>query len=1165
MSEGFIIPPTTQLAQRRASDPGASAWVSANAGSGKTTVLANRVIRLLLEKVEPEKILSITFTKAAAANMAARVFGVLSGWVTLDDAALCAELEKLEGRRPDDARLALARQLFARAIETPGGLKIQTIHAFCERLLHLFPFEANVAARFEVLDEATGAELLSAARRAVLARASAGTDPVLGDALSVLNEAVGEDAFADLVAVAIRARSRLGRRAEGRPAVARLMADLARQLGVPEGARADDLWADVLAGGLPVADWPGVIDALRRDGKARDNGFADSLAAALAAGDPEQRRSFYSEVFLTRDAKPRADTTFVTKDVRTRNPALADRLSEEKARLGRLMDAIRAAAAVERTQALFLLADAVARLYEDAKSRRGALDFDDLIARTSDLLSRKSEAAWVLYKLDQGIDHILVDEAQDTSEPQWAILRAIAEDFVAGHGRSSRVRTLFAVGDPKQSIYSFQGAAPEAFEAARRHFKAKVEALARPYGETAPGEPERWRFENVELTLSFRSAPAVLSAVDTVFAPAGHHRSLSFGDPVAPAHQSAREKAAGLVEIWDLETPEPEREVEAWDKPLDQAGETAPPVRLAERIAATLARWQREGDETGRRVPPGDVLILVRNRNTFFEAVIRALKTAGVPVAGADRLALTQHIAVLDLIALGRASLLPEDDLTLAAVLKSPFVGLGDDELQRAAAGRTGSLASALARLAEREPAWAPVQEKLVRWRSRAAACGPFAFYAGILGAEGGRRAVLGRLGTEAGDAVDEFLRLALDFEQRQGPSLPLFLAALADADLVIKRDMDTNAGEVRVMTVHGAKGLEAPVVILADTCTAPNGRHDDPVLLIEGPGGPLPVWSGAKAADPGVVAAARQAGQDKALQEYHRLLYVAMTRAKDRLVIAGYEGKKGRAPGCWYDMVSGALKERMTEETVDGRTVWRLQTGSPAPAPGPDTPVPPPELPLPGWLRRPAGVEPAAPPPLRPSSAVVAADAALPAPVALALGDPDARARARLLGRCIHTLLEILPGQPPGRRHAAGEALLAARVPGLSGAERQQALAAVDAILDSPGLAPLFGPGSRAEVPIAGDLPLGANGAMVPVTGQIDRLAVTPEATWLADFKTGQPPSGEVSDDHAAQLALYAALLGRLYPGRPVRAVLVFSQGPVVREVPEERLAAALAQIKAA
>ncbi len=459
--------------------------------------------------------------------------------------------------------------------------------------------------------------------------------------------------------------------------------------------------------------------------------------------------------------------------------------------------------------------------------RLGALDFQDLIDKTLALLQR-GDAAWVLYKLDRGIDHVLIDEAQDTNPEQWEIMRRITEDFTAGHGAGGgRVRTLFAVGDPKQSIYGFQGAAPQEFETTRRSWSKKVRGA-------------ELAFEDVSLILSFRSAPAVLSAVDATFAVAAHFKGLSFDDTVTgTVHQSARPQAPGVVELWETQAPVDEEEPDAWVLPLDRPEEHAPPVAVARRVAQAVKCWTTKGDGTGRIWRPGDVLVLVRKRGAAFEAVIRALKEAGVPVAGADRLNIGEHIAVLDLVAAGRCALLPDDDLTLAAALKSPLVGLTDDDLLRIAARRADdcSLAAALTEHAARGDTAAGLAcEALRTWKGLADAHGPFGFYATLLGPRGGRSRLVGRLGSEAGDAIDAFLCFAHQSELTETPSLTLFLNRFESAAHTIKRDLDSMNDEVRVMTVHGAKGLEAPVVVLIDGCDV-LGR-DPPLLPVPVPGG---------------------------------------------------------------------------------------------------------------------------------------------------------------------------------------------------------------------------------------------------------------------------------------------------------------------------------------
>ncbi|GGH06106.1 double-strand break repair helicase AddA [Alsobacter metallidurans] len=1153
MSEILRVPDTTRTAQLEASDPRASAWVSANAGSGKTYVLSQRIIRLLLEDVKPGKILALTFTKAAAANMANRVFSILAQWVTLDDATLSAEIERLDGKAPPASRLALARRLFARAVETPGGLKIQTIHAFCERVLHLFPFEANVAARFEVLDDASAADLMAQARAHVLTHALGESDADLSRALSLVNEVAGEDGFVSLMGHALALGPLLARYGRGPAGIAKLAEQIGEALGLAPGETLESVESRILAEGFGPAEWPMLCERFLADGKATEAKHAQALARAAEAHGLERLEAYLS-VFLTNEHKPRADTSFITKGFCAANPNLADRLKAERSRVHDLLDRRKAVEATERTKALLTLADGVIGHYARQKSLRGALDFNDLIGKTLALFER-SDAAWVLYKLDQGIDHVLVDEAQDTSDPQWRILRALTDDFIAGAQASDRIRTLFAVGDPKQSIFSFQGASPEAFERSRRHFASRILALESE-------DPERWAWRERPLTLSFRSAPDLLRSVDAVFAHAAHYEGLNRGDPVATVHESARAEAPGLVEIWDVETPVVTADPDAWSKPLDEADEKAPSVRLARRIAGLIRRWRTVGDESGRRIPAGDILILVRSRNAFFEAMIRALKDADVPVAGADRLALTSHIGVMDLLALGRACLTPRDDLTLASVLKSPLIGLSEDDLYALAADRPGSLSRALAEA--EEPVFVAAQTRMARWNALAASSGPFGFYASVLGPDGGRKAMLSRLGPEAGDAVDEFLRLALEHEQRATPSLALFLHAMESADITVKRDMEGGRDEVRVMTVHGAKGLEAPIVFMADTCSEPHGRHDSPIFGVpyaDGPDGALlPVWSPKSACDTAVIRRAREALREAARDEYHRLLYVAMTRARDRLYVCGFEGARKRGDACWYEMIRTTLAPFMEEHPAgEGDAVVLRRQSRPWPVVAASTGMPAPVAAVaPPWLSAKAPAEASRRPPLRPSSAIDAADGE---PARVGAGrDRD----GRTVGRLVHALLEALPGCPAALRPSAAQRLVDSRGAGLPAERRAGLVAEVLAILDSPALAPLFGPHSRAEAPVAGTLRLG--GASHPVSGQIDRLAVLPDGVLVADYKTGAPAPGEsVPEPYLAQLAVYRALLAQIYPDRPVRCLLVWTSGPKVVEIPSPELDAALARIKPA
>ncbi|GGC45408.1 double-strand break repair helicase AddA [Chelatococcus reniformis] len=1138
--------------QRIASDPALSAFVSANAGSGKTKVLVDRVLRLLLAGTPPGKILCLTYTKAAAAHMAVKVFDRLASWVTQTDAELAHELGLLEGRRPSPARLIAARRLFAQAVETPGGLKIETIHAFCERLLHLVPFEANVPARFEVLDEAAQEELVADATRAVLSEAAAG-----GSAATALYR-VSLEAAGDLFTTAIRAalaqRAFLRDIAASAGGVAAAMEALAQALGLLPGDALATIERTMLEGGLPPAEWAAVAGELAGGGR-NDQQRAADLRAADAATEPAERLERYLAVFFTEEGKPRADT-LVTKKVAQ---GLAIRMRDERDRLAGLVDRRRAARTVERTAALMTLAEAILSRVEALKHARGALDFDDLIDKTRTLLERSEAASWVLHKLDAGIDHVLVDEAQDTNPAQWDILRALTAEFTVGAGARQEDRTVFAVGDPKQSIYGFQGADPRAFAESGRYFARAAAAAGH-------------RFEPLELNVSFRSAPAVLAAVDLVFGVSSHFAGLAFGEDATvragTVHATSRLGHYGRVEIWTPTAAEEDPEPDAWAAPVDTPEPTSAAVVLAERIARNVRVLVREGDETGRRVPAGEVLILVRKRGALFEAVIRALKGAGLPVAGADRLRLGEHIAVLDLVAAGRAALLADDDLTLATVLKSPLGGLDDDDLVAIAARRPGrvSLRAALSEAAAGNATAAAALGVVERLEAMSGRLGPFGFYAALLGPLGGRRALVARLGPEAHDAIDEFLGLALAHEQRETPSLALFLARFGDAAHDVKRDMDASRGEIRVMTVHGAKGLEAQTVILADAC-----RYDErlpPLLTVDVGGGGLvprqvPVWLPAAAERPTALEDACNAARSREREEHNRLLYVAMTRAKERLVIAPHLAKAPKVPPreCWYGMIDAALGGAAdggggveVRELADPRTGEALRVvASGAHAAPVELSVPATAARLaPTWLTAPAPRQTSTAPALLPS----AAGGRRPARTGPSADDREARREGLLL----HALLERLPAQPAAARPAAAERYLASQAADWPAARRQALATETLAIIAAPRLKALFGPAGRSEVEVAGEITLPDGGAF-SVSGRIDRLALTDEAILIADFKSGQAP-GVLADSHVTQLALYGALVRRALPGRRVRPLLVYRTGLAIVELTAEQQHEALQRL---
>jgi ATP-dependent helicase/nuclease subunit A len=1152
------IPEAVRATQARASDPASSAFVSANAGSGKTHVLVQRVIRLLLDGVPPEKILCVTFTKAAAANMAERVFSMLGHWVTLDDAALNAAIIEAGIVRPTPKLRLTARKLFACALETPGGLKVQTIHALCTRLLQQFPFEANVPARFAVLDDRDQNEMMERANLKVLLDASRDPDSTTGRALNVAMANAADVTFKDMVREACLSRDHFMAWTDAAGSADTATAQMSAVLGVDPSDSIEEVERAIVDGPhLPRSRWEDVASVLDTGSKSDQNQAAQLREALAFIGSAQVDE--YLGVFLTDDRTPRK--TVVTKKFADNNRAIANLFEQEGQRLGPLIERRRAVTVRDRTQALLHIATAAAANYRREKQERGLLDYDDLIDKTLEMLDRVS-SGWVHYKLDRGVDHVLIDEAQDTSPRQWDIVAHIISEFTSGAGaRDGVVRTIFAVGDEKQSIFSFQGAAPHELADRRQHFESRFKAAG-------------LKFDPISFTYSFRSGQSVLHAVESAFGVDEVFRSITSDRDGVPPHMALDDAGPSLIELWELAEADDKEDIEGWRAPFDGVALTSPEVKLARRIQAEVRRLVESGTMTGsegarRPLRYGDMLVLVRRRGNAFDAVIQALKHANIPVAGADRLKLTEHIAIIDLMNLADALLLPQDDLALAVALKSPLFGLGEDDLFKLAWQRQGSLREAL-RHAAADGKFKDIAERLAECERRFVNETPFAFYAWLLGGDGGRQRILRRLGHEANDALDEFLELALGYERKAPASLQGFLAWLRTADLEVKRDMEISRDEVRVMTVHGAKGLEAPVVFLVDTTSSPSDTQRLRLIHLPrgnaAPNAPgVVVWAGRKADDPLAVAAARIAMLGETEDEYRRLLYVAMTRAADRLIIGGCMpgNMKTVRKLSWYDLIvrglgNSNLELQEFDTPRDGVVKRYARPEDAADATGTaSTPATSTPSELPSWLRTPAPPEAAADVLLRPS------DPAEDEAHRVRTGEAQqARSRALQRGTLVHRLLQSLPDVAAERRHAAALTYLARNAGGWSDDERGALADQLMALIADPRFEAVFAAGSRAEVSIVGRLDRPGRPL---ISGQIDRLVVTPSEVLIVDYKTNHAPPGRAAEAPAGyvrQLALYRAVLQKLYPQRPVRAALLWTETPELMEISAPALDAQLASI---
>ena len=1033
--------------QRQASNPLSSVWVSASAGSGKTKVLSDRVLNLLLLNGKPEKLLCLTFTKAAAAEMANRVTGILKNWAVCSDEELASHIENLTGETPEEETLVRARRLFAEVLETPGGMKIMTIHSFCQSVLMRFPLEAGVPPNFDIIDDVKAQALLFDALEEVLSLENLQPDIRLLAGYQTL------DQLTTLLKSLLSHRSKL-LELTARNSLEYLIHELKRNFNI-ENYQSEK---QIIQSSFNPDEW-------------------DSI-----------KNKYLSKNGMPDGRKKVTDT------------ALKACETEQKIRNFRL---------VRLTAALLNLAYEILKVYQNKKRAAGLLDYNDLIDDTKKLLEKSHAAAWVLFKLDGGIDHILVDEAQDTNPDQWAIIRLLAEEFFSGEDHHDTIRTIFAVGDKKQSIYSFQGAEPSEFERMRLLFDEKVRA----------SENE---FETIPFNLSFRSTRPVLELVNRVLSHPQARKGILLPNEQA-THVAYRDQDAGLVEVWPLEESIKADQPQPWKPPIERVQNQSALSRLAEKIALRIQEMIENGElleSAGRPVCPGDFLILVQRRQQLVTEIVRQLKEKGIPVAGIDRLDLGTHIAVQDMMAAAKFALLPEDDLNLACLLKSPLIKMTEDDLFQAAYGREKQT------LWQRVQALFPKQADILKsFLNQADKVPPYEFFAYILGPAGGRRHFVSRLGMEANEALDEFLNLALSFEQNEVPSLQHFVDWMdARQKIEIKRDMESSQNAVRVMTVHGSKGLQGNIVFIPQTNALKRNRP--PFIWVNG----IPLWVPNQEMRSQETQALQTLSDEEEDDESRRLLYVALTRARDRLYICGYKNAKNFKTCCWYDLIRESLATYPEDEGGVIR-IHSSQVRSVSVADEQKSDIAPSSLPK--WVRQMAPDEPVPPRPLSPSKpegVVYERDSVV----------TSGQAAAMRRGVFIHQLLQYLPDVPVDKWETVIKRLKPADV---------DVPENLESLLKTEAYQFIFGANSLSEVPVVG---VWKNKG---VSGQIDRLIVGEKEVWIVDFKTNRhvpTTQASVPDVYKEQLSAYKGLIKDIFPDKVIKTYLLWTENLTLMEITE-------------
>ncbi len=1143
--------------QALAVDPEHSVWLSASAGTGKTQVLSARVLRLLLQPdVRPSQILCLTFTKAGAAEMAERVNDVLARWVRLPSTRLAAELQAI-GADFKPVAIDRARSLFASVLDCPGGgLRIDTIHAFAQWLLSAFPEEAGLSAGTRAMEDRDRDLLSHEVLASMLLKARQSDDRATLDAIAALSLDIGPDGVQKwLMRCAAMPDLWFGPGAWAPPLDGRVK----QLLGLASDASEADLVAMCGDDAFP-------LDALRlchsafHQWNVKTGQAGRVVIARWLSADPEERLSALEDLFKVLFTKN--DTVKDAASLAKFEPDYESAATEVLEHCLALRDLRILLDLSSRMTPALELGRHFAIAWDEAKRREGLIDFDDQIRAAAALLGQRDLSDWIRYKLDREFDHVLIDEAQDTNAAQWDIIFGLIDEYFSGEGaRGQKIRTVFTVGDYKQAIFRFQGTSPENFEQARKRVRDAMEQAAHN-AEQLRASHRHARLRELGLGRSFRTGQPVLDFVNAVLEKMGHAR---FGLK-QPSERHEGDERPGLVVLWpalggkseseDGEIAETFPEVDA---EADDAWLSAPERQMADKIAEQVKAWLDVGfplaKGRNRNAGPGDIMVLVRKRGALAGLIVARLYAAGVPVAGVDRLRLGAPLAVKDLLAALRFAVQPFDDLSLASLLVSPLIGWSQQQLlDHGWRPEKVPLWSHLR--ASRDPEVVQAREMLGDLLARADFEPPQALLHWMLiGPWQGRRKLTARLGREANDPIDELLNAALAFSSSHTPSLQGFIQWFDANRSDLKREAVASDTLVRVMTVHGSKGLQAPIVILADATGNPENGKDSGLVLEEDANPAIahrhkvPILPVPKAQRAGRLSEAFDRAAAEEMEEHWRLLYVAMTRAEEALFIGGALGRREKEPAeqSWYRNLMPLFGDEMVDDAIWG---WRKQWGRApvATATGLSQAMPEAALPfIPPWAHEPVSAEPRPPRPLAPSA--LGNDEAADPP----LGGAEMQLAARR-GTLIHAMLERLPAIEPSGRRAATIAWLERRGGGFSAAERAEMADAVLAVIEDSRWAEIFAPDALAEVPLAGVV----EGQVV--AGTIDRLLVTPEGILVVDFKSARRPPArleEVPVSTLRQMAAYLAALEAIYPGRKVEAALLYTHTPLLIALPEDYLIA--------
>lgn len=1084
-----------------------SRWIQAHAGSGKTYQIVQHIVRLLIEGEQPGSILCVTYTNAAAGEMRDRLERRLRELWRMGDVELRAALLDMLEQEPDEQHLMRARRLMLDLLDSVSGVQFFTLHGFCQHLLSQFPLEADIPASFALLDDMGAKALLNKACQLLLDDAIG--DDALRGAFACMQGVARDGAVEKLLVEAMKFRRHWLRLFAAYPDAIELDAYIHRYFDTlpldSVTSKRDNHYNDAWFARAHEA-----IKGLLQ-GSASNQTTARKLLQAMQSAGEERWQALLS-VFCTNEGEPRS--RLYTAEYAKHFPEQAEWLTNEQCHILDILELRANSEAASLSLSLTVLVKRLLLHYESSKAEQRFLDFDDLLFKVRALLKDDGLRPWVLHKLDHRLKHILLDEAQDTSPEQWEIFDILREELWSSF--DGDLRSLLVVGDVKQSIYSFQGAVPKCFidqqDVTAHHF-SHIGA----------------RFEPLALTRSRRTAPLILQLVDTLLA-MPHMQKACVSSRAITSHatvhtgQPSRITCLPAIKQVAKKSPSPFEPCNEYVQ-LDTSK-----VQWANALATTIGKWLDDGRmlaSRGRPIVPSDILILLQTR-TIAADIIRALEQRKIPVSGLDRLVLSSHLAVRDHLAFLEWALHPYDDYHLSIALRSPLGGLSEQELYLVAHDRqTSTLWESLrARLPHH-----PVITLFMEWGEWATSlaaddCLQRMHADGYI-----RHAYAKRFGEEVHEILDALLGEASRFVANGGSSMRGFVSWLSQDASSLKREQESGAGKVRIMTVHSAKGLESPIVILADSFRRPSLSKDN-IVFTDHEDLPLPVLRKGEAKHSRHVTRIFDACLSAKYEEYYRLLYVGITRAEDELYVGGIDtGSKGENPS-WFDMVYGALQSMgaivgdegeltLSSDAEHGyvnRRDKRVHTQNSS-------------SPLPDWYASPA---PAAAPAQRIYSPSGLMHYTFTPPVTPLALDTAER------GVVYHRILQWMEYYAPKNKD---ELLVWIKRETQHWPLHRQMEAQEELwqIYKEESLGWMWNAPSYREVNIAGTI-RGARFA-----GQIDRLVMMPDYRVVIDYKTSAhvPDAAEIPQAYLMQMLAYKQLLELDGTGVPVRAALLYTSGP--------------------